>query len=130
MDSSVLTHGKLSRNIGFGGDPKSDTPPIIGTAPVLYYNYMIIRIFITKHEKFSLVAEYPSCRQMTIASLVPNLLLHTVPHALLMHTSTRPIALLTPPTTLTSPLVQFPAGVVISIKIYHSHSGSPLSIRK
>ena len=53
---------------------------------------------------------------MTLASLVPNLALQTVPQALLIHTSTRPIELLLPPTSLSCPSVQFPAAVDSSEK--------------
>lgn len=53
----------------------------------------------------------PNWRQITLASLVPNLELQTLPQALLIHTSTRPRVVFSPPTNLTSPWLQLPAEV-------------------
>lgn len=53
----------------------------------------------------------PNWPQITFASLVPNLVLQTLPQALLIHTSTRPRVLFAPPTNLTSPRLQLPAKV-------------------
>ncbi len=53
----------------------------------------------------------PSCWQMTLASLVPNLLWHMVPQALLMQISTRPRVLLGPPASLKAPSSQLPTSV-------------------
>ena len=46
-----------------------------------------------------------SCLQMTVAELSSQQSLHTVPHWLFIHTSTRPAEELAPPTSLTSPVV-------------------------
>lgn len=59
----------------------------------------------------------PSCWQITTASFVPNLPLHTVPHALLIHTSKRPIVAFRPPTNLTAPSPQSALGVEGSARI-------------
>lgn len=46
----------------------------------------------------------PSCRQTTVASLVPHKSSHTVPHTLLLQYSTRPSVGMLPLTSLTSPV--------------------------
>ena len=52
------------------------------------------------------VGENPSCLHTTLASAVPQKSSHTVPHVLLMQTSTRPSLGVGPLTSLTSPVVQ------------------------
>ena len=48
----------------------------------------------------------PSCLHTTVASLVSQSSLHTVPHCLWKHTSTRPSKLFLPPTSRISVLLQ------------------------
>ena len=57
----------------------------------------------------SLISAYPSCLQTTVASLTPQASSHTVPQVPLWQNSTRPSLSVLPPTSLTSPDVQFPA---------------------
>ena len=52
------------------------------------------------------VEENPSCLQATCASVVPHESSHTVPHWLLLQTSTRPSRAFVPPTSLMSPVAQ------------------------
>jgi len=58
------------------------------------------------------VRRNPSCPQTTLASVFPQRSSHTVPHALLWQTSTRPWLEFAPPTSLTSPLTH---------PVIHSH---------
>ena len=48
----------------------------------------------------------PSCLQTTIASLISQKVSHTVPHAPLEHSSTRPSIVVVPFTSLKSPVTQ------------------------
>ena len=57
------------------------------------------------HGLNSLVVENPSCLHTTTASLVPQKSSQTVPHVLLLHTSTRPSFGTAPLTSLISPMV-------------------------
>ena len=60
----------------------------------------------TENGIFNLHSEVrPSCLQTTIASLVSQSSLHTVPHCLWKHTSTRPSKLFLPPTNRISVLL-------------------------
>ena len=52
----------------------------------------------------SLLIRYPSCRHTTIAALVSNPSLHTVPQCPSAHSSSRPSVMLTLPTSRTAPL--------------------------
>lgn len=52
------------------------------------------------------VSENPSWRHTTVASTALKASSHTVPHVLLLQTSTRPSRLLAPPTSLISPPMQ------------------------
>ena len=52
------------------------------------------------------VSENPNCLQTTLASTAVKESSHTVPHVLLLHSSTRPSRLLGPPTSLTVPPTQ------------------------
>ena len=52
------------------------------------------------------VVAYPSCLQTTVASALFQRSSHTVPQALLMHTSTLPSYWVVPPTSWTSPWLQ------------------------
>lgn len=54
----------------------------------------------------SLPALYPSCLHTTLASVTFQVLLHTVPHSLLLQISTRPSKLLSEPASRTSPSLQ------------------------
>ena len=56
----------------------------------------------------------PSCLQTTVASIISQSSLHTVPHCPWKHTSTRPSKLFLPSTSLISVLLQ-PAGTDIHI---------------
>ena len=55
---------------------------------------------------FLLYCENPSCLHTTPASKGPQALSHTVPQALLLHTSTRPSKKLGLPASLTAPCTQ------------------------
>ena len=55
---------------------------------------------------FKPVAENPACLQATRASTAPQKSSQTVPHWLLLQTSTRPSVALAPFTSLISPVVQ------------------------
>jgi len=61
-----------------------------------------------RYKSYILPGSNPSWRHTTLASLVPNPELQTVPQALLMQTSTRPRVLFAPPSSLMSPSLQFP----------------------
>ena len=58
------------------------------------------------HTIFSPALGNPSCLQTTRAPMLSQKSSHTVPQALLKHTSTRPSSSVSPPTSLTVPLVQ------------------------
>lgn len=60
---------------------------------------------------------FPSCLHTTSASSLENPLLHTVPQALLTHTSSRHWLLLLPPLSLTSPSEQLAYDVFMSVEI-------------
>ena len=55
---------------------------------------------------------YPSCPQTTWLSSRPKPLLHTVAHAWLLQTSSRPLLADGPSTSLASPLVQFTISIL------------------
>ena len=69
----------------------------------------------------------PSCLQMTLPSRTSQLLSHTVPHALLIHTSTLPSRLVAPPTSLTSPSEQL-LKLVVKAKMIHQSCAVNLCI--
>ena len=70
---------------------------------------MITNVLVT----FSPVAGKPSCLQTTLASLKSQESSHTVPHTPdEEHTSTLPCVLLEPPTSLSSPSVQFAVPII------------------
>ena len=52
------------------------------------------------------VVEYPSCRQTTVASVLPQPSSHTVPHTLFIQISTLPSLGTPPPTSRMSPVEQ------------------------
>ena len=66
------------------------------------------------------VVAYPSCLQTTVASGLLQLLWHTVPQALLMHTSTLPSYWEVPPTSWTSPCAQVAASTEEAVKCFVS----------
>ena len=69
----------------------------------------------------------PSCLQMTLPSRTSQLLSHTVPHALLTHTSTLPSRSFAPPTSRTSPSEQL-LKLVVKAKMVHQSCAVNLCI--
>ena len=111
MSDSVPSHAIFSRKMGPDALPNMEVVNRNALASAMITGYGIQKCLCVKIP----VLLKPNWLQITLASLVPNLELHTVPHALFMHTSTRPRVTFSPPTNRTSPSLQFPALVVGSI---------------
>lgn len=109
---SVPVQATSSRTIG--PDPAPNRAKLKAWAPIVIIHKCVSHTeseiqhmyCYCRRKSFLPSLENPSCLQTTFASVRPQPSSHTVPHSLLLQTSTRPSNTSLPPASLTSPCWQ------------------------